>query len=59
MDKELDEAEKEVTRTQNILKHQDEIKSRPKRTWFQTEREKKETRKKDLEYKTKRSKKQE
>lgn len=34
-------AEMEVQKAANILEHRDEIMSRPKRTWFQTEDEKK------------------
>jgi ATP-dependent RNA helicase DDX27 len=31
----------DMTRAQNLLEHQNEIYSRPARTWFQTEMEKK------------------
>lgn len=34
-------AEMEITKGQNLIEHRDEIMSRPARTWFQTEREKK------------------
>lgn len=34
-------AEMEATKMQNLLEHEDEIRARPARTWFQTEREKK------------------
>ncbi|EEB08572.1 ATP-dependent RNA helicase Ddx27/Drs1 [Schizosaccharomyces japonicus yFS275] len=34
-------AERDLKKGENILKHQDEIKARPARTWFQTEKEKK------------------
>ena len=36
----LRKAEQEATRTQNMLTHQDEILSRPKRTWYETGKEK-------------------
>lgn len=35
-----------VKRTQNMLDYADEIKARPARTWFQTERQKQELKKK-------------
>jgi len=34
-------AQMELTRGQNIIEHADEIKSRPARTWFQSESDKK------------------
>ncbi|KAL5223961.1 hypothetical protein ABZP36_010600 [Zizania latifolia] len=37
----LRKAEMEVTKAENMIAHKDEIYSRPKRTWFSTEREKK------------------
>ncbi|KAK8791907.1 hypothetical protein WA158_005284 [Blastocystis sp. Blastoise] len=55
-EKEIDIAEMETTRAQNMLKHSDEIISRPKRTWFQSEKQKKEAKQKDLDFKNKRSK---
>jgi len=36
----LSGAEMQVRKTENIMDHEDEIKSRPKRTWFESEREK-------------------
>eukprot|EP00798_Chlamydomonas_sp_ICE-L_P004052 gene4052-14138_t len=43
MEKEMRQAEMAANKMQNMMDHEDEIKSRPKRrTWFQTEREKKE-----------------
>lgn len=33
-------AEMELKKGQNMLEHEDEIFGRPKRTWFQTEKEK-------------------
>jgi ATP-dependent RNA helicase DDX27 len=40
VEKQLSQAEMQVTKHQNIIKHQSEIMSRPKRTWFSSEREK-------------------
>ncbi|SCU96830.1 LANO_0E14466g1_1 [Lachancea nothofagi CBS 11611] len=40
-EKEILRAEMEVRKGQNMLKHKDEINSRPRRTWFQSEAEKK------------------
>lgn len=39
-EKQLAQAEMQVTRGDNLMKHQDEILSRPKRTWFESEKEK-------------------
>lgn len=39
-EKQLQQMESEVQRADNIMKHQDEIMSRPKRTWFESEKEK-------------------
>lgn len=44
-EKQLNQAEMQVTRGENLIKHEDEIKSRPKRTWFESEREKRESKK--------------
>ncbi|POM73159.1 DEAD/DEAH box RNA helicase [Phytophthora palmivora] len=41
LEKRMREAEKEATRATNLLKHRDEINSRPARTWFMSEKEKK------------------
>ncbi|KAL5612702.1 hypothetical protein BROUX41_004209 [Berkeleyomyces rouxiae] len=41
MEKEIANVEMQVRKGENILKHEDEIKSRPKRTWFESERDKK------------------
>ena len=41
LEKRVREAEKEATRATNMLRHRDEIISRPARTWFMSEREKK------------------
>lgn len=40
-EKEILRAEMELKKGENLLKHKDEIQSRPKRTWFQSEKEKK------------------
>ncbi|GAX73223.1 hypothetical protein CEUSTIGMA_g676.t1 [Chlamydomonas eustigma] len=45
-EKELRQAEMEASKMQNMLEHEVEIKGRPARTWFQTERQKKEIKKK-------------
>ncbi|KAF0687480.1 Aste57867_20789 [Aphanomyces stellatus] len=42
MEKRMREAEKEATRVTNLVRHKDEIASRPARTWFMNEKEKKE-----------------
>ena len=39
-EKELRKAEMEVSKMQNVLEHEDEIKARPAKTWFQSERQK-------------------
>jgi ATP-dependent RNA helicase DDX27 len=39
-DKQLAQAEMQVKRGENIIVHEDEIKGRPKRTWFESEHEK-------------------
>ncbi|ETI41972.1 hypothetical protein F441_12813 [Phytophthora nicotianae CJ01A1] len=41
LEKRMREAEKEATRATNLLKHRDEINARPARTWFMSEKEKK------------------
>ncbi|CAN6674441.1 ATP-dependent RNA helicase Drs1p [Trichomonascus vanleenenianus] len=35
------QAERDLKKTENMIKHEDEIKSRPKRTWFEAEKDKK------------------
>ncbi|KAE8323428.1 2-isopropylmalate synthase [Aspergillus sergii] len=40
IEKQLAQAEMQVTRSENMIKHEAEIMSRPKRTWFASEREK-------------------
>ncbi|GAA5949694.1 hypothetical protein JCM3765_002758 [Sporobolomyces pararoseus] len=40
-EKEFRRGNMELTKAQNLLQHEEEIKSRPARTWFQTETEKK------------------
>lgn len=42
--RQIDQLEREAERAQNILLHQDEIQSRPARTWFQTETQKQQLR---------------
>lgn len=39
-EKQLAQAEMQVTKGENLLKHEREIMARPKRTWFETERDK-------------------
>lgn len=39
-EKQLRQAEMELRKGQNLIEHEDEIKSRPARTWFQSEKEK-------------------
>lgn len=41
-EKQLAQAEMQVTKGENLIKHEAEIKARPKRTWFETERQKRE-----------------
>ncbi|OJD22983.1 hypothetical protein ACJ73_05664 [Blastomyces percursus] len=48
-EKQLAQAEMEVTRGSNLIKHEKEIMSRPKRTWFETEREKLQAKQRSLE----------
>lgn len=40
-EKQFAQAEMQVRKGENILHHEDEIKSRPKRTWFETQEDKK------------------
>ncbi|PGH28205.1 hypothetical protein AJ80_00095 [Polytolypa hystricis UAMH7299] len=47
-EKQFAQAEMEVTRGVNLIQHDKEIMSRPKRTWFETEKEKKEAKKRGL-----------
>lgn len=37
----MQQTERDLTRADNIVKYQDEIKSRPKKTWFESEKDKK------------------
>lgn len=48
VERELERATMEATRANNLIKHEEEIKSKRKRTWFQTEKQKKATRSKEL-----------
>ncbi|OQR97225.1 DEAD/DEAH box RNA helicase [Achlya hypogyna] len=41
LEKRMREAEREASRTTNLIRHQSEISARPARTWFQNEKEKK------------------
>ena len=50
-EKELELATMEATRANNLVKYEDEIKSRRKRTWFKSEKEKKQVRSKEFEKK--------
>lgn len=45
-EKQLAQAEMQVKKGENIMVHEDEIKGRPKRTWFESEKEKREAKKK-------------
>jgi ATP-dependent RNA helicase DDX27 len=49
VERQLRRAEMEVEKKINLIQHEDEIKSRPSRTWFQTETEKREIQKKSVE----------
>lgn len=40
-DRAMQQTEREITRAENIVKHEAEIKNRPKKTWFETEMDKK------------------
>ncbi|KAL9597744.1 MAG: hypothetical protein Q9219_004938 [cf. Caloplaca sp. 3 TL-2023] len=42
--KQMTDLERDVRKGENLIEHDTEIKSRPKRTWFETEKEKKEAR---------------
>ena len=44
----LQKAEKEATRAENMIQHAKEIKSRPKKEWFQNSKQKNESKKKEL-----------
>lgn len=52
-EKEMLQAEMELRKGENILKYKNEIQSRPKRTWFETEKEKKMSSKDQKEQKQK------
>ncbi|PJF16861.1 hypothetical protein PSACC_03334 [Paramicrosporidium saccamoebae] len=45
----LDRTEKELTRAENIMHHKKEIHSRPKKTWFQTSRQRMDSKKRDIQ----------
>jgi len=40
-DRAMQQTEREIARADNIVKHEDEIKNRPKKTWFESEADKK------------------
>ncbi|CAO1599364.1 MAG: hypothetical protein LQ349_004952 [Xanthoria aureola] len=42
--KQMGEAERDVRKAENVMEYEDEIKTRPRRTWFESEKEKKEAR---------------
>lgn len=44
-EKEIKKSEMELKKGQNLIEHEDEIKSRPARTWFQSEADKKKSKK--------------
>lgn len=44
--KEIGAAEKEIQRAENLMEHQDEIRSRPRRTWFDKDEQNKQSRSK-------------
>jgi ATP-dependent RNA helicase DDX27 len=39
-EKAINQTEREITRAENVVKFEDEIKARPKKTWFESEKEK-------------------
>ncbi|KAJ1795617.1 nucleolar DEAD-box protein required for synthesis of 60S ribosomal subunit [Coemansia sp. RSA 2599] len=39
------DAEMQMAKAENLIKFKDEIKNRPRRTWFQTEKERKDAKK--------------
>ena len=45
----LQQTERDMTKSENMITHAEEIKSRPRRTWFQSEKEKKEAKTKGVE----------
>ncbi|KAL9084018.1 MAG: hypothetical protein Q9159_005440 [Coniocarpon cinnabarinum] len=45
----LQQTERDMTKSENLLKHEDEIKGRPRRTWFQSENDKKAAKGKGLD----------
>ncbi|KAL8675590.1 MAG: hypothetical protein Q9168_000102 [Polycauliona sp. 1 TL-2023] len=42
--KQMGEAERDMRKAENVMEYEDEIKTRPRRTWFESEKEKKEAR---------------
>ncbi|KAJ1948748.1 nucleolar DEAD-box protein required for synthesis of 60S ribosomal subunit [Linderina macrospora] len=54
-EKMLKDAEMEVTKASNLITHQEEIQNRPRRTWFQSTKQRKESKKAaDMAYEGKR-----
>ena len=49
VERQLRRAEMEVEKKINLIQHHDEIKSRPSRTWFQSETQKREIKKRSVE----------
>ena len=47
-EKQLAQVEQQLTKGENLVKHEAEIMARPKRTWFETEKEKQEAKKKGV-----------
>ncbi|KAL2426194.1 ATP-dependent RNA helicase DRS1 [Exophiala dermatitidis] len=47
-EKQLSQVEQQLTRGENLVKHEAEIMARPKRTWFETEKEKQQAKVKGL-----------
>jgi len=45
----MQQTEREISRAENVVKYEDEIKSRPKKTWFESEAEKKSAKKRGAE----------
>lgn len=46
------QAERDIQKSENLIKHEAEIKSRPKRTWFESEKEKKQDKASNKKQKT-------
>ncbi|KAI7161945.1 DEAD-domain-containing protein [Hortaea werneckii] len=48
-EKALSATEREITRAENVVKYEDEIKARPKKTWFESEQQKSEAKQRGAE----------